>query len=75
MVFTSMSSKVNYIIATVADGLNASATLPEAYREDVKNEISTAEDMEDNTILQDTLLGNKVLHGGENSFEVFFLTK
>ena len=64
--------KVNYVISTVADGFNVCNNLSEESRIDVRNEINLAQDMEDNKLLEESLLSNKALCGGETAFDTFF---
>ena len=60
MVFAKISTKVNCIASTVGDGFNICNNLPEESRIGIRNEIDLAQGMEDNTLLKDSLFGNKV---------------
>ena len=64
MKFTKMSSKVHHLLSSMLESFNVSIKASEDYRLDLENEIQLAQDMEDNTLLQDKLFGNEVLHGG-----------
>ena len=71
MKFTKMSSKVHCLLSSIPESFNVSINMSEDYRVDLQNETPLAQDMEDNTLLQDTLLSNNVLHGRETVFGVF----
>ena len=64
MQFTKMSSKANYLLSTTPEALNLSTTMSDEHKLDVQNEMQLAQDMEDDVLLEDSLIGNKVLHGG-----------
>ena len=41
------------------------------YETSVKNELQLMQDLEDDILLQDCLLGNKIIYGGETQFDEF----
>ena len=71
MEFAKMSSKVHCLLATIPEALNVNATMSDEHKADVENEMQIVQDVEDDVLLEDSLLGNKVFHGGETNFEFF----
>ena len=71
MKFAKKSSKINYMLRTVAESLNFSVKLNQNYKEEIKSELNLLNELENQNLLEDTLLGNKTLHGGETKFKVF----
>ena len=55
MRFSKESIKVNYFIAT--GGFNMKVYMSDEYKLDVRNEMQINQDIEDNTLLEDSLLG------------------
>ena len=43
------------------------------YETSVKNELQLIQDLEDDILLQDCLLGNKIIYGGKTQFDEFML--
>ena len=72
MPFTKMSSKVNYLLATMPEVLNLSTTMLDEHEFDLKNQMQLAQDIEDGVLLEDSLLGNKGLHRGKQTLMYFF---
>ena len=71
MKFTKVSSKVHCLLSSTPDRFNVSTNTSEDYRAGFQNEKQLAQEMEDNTLLQDALVSNNVLHGRETAFGIF----
>ena len=69
--FTKKSSKISYMLSAVAESLNCTVKLNQNYKEDTKSELSPSNEIENQNLLEDTLLGNRTLCGGETKFKVF----
>ena len=61
MKFAKKSSKINYMLRTVAESLNFSVKLNQNYKEEIKSELNSLNELENQNMLEDALLGNKVL--------------
>jgi len=71
MTFASKSSKVNYIISTVAESMNMVVKLNPNSKEEIEREFVLFSELEDQNLLEDSILGNKLLYGGETKFSPF----
>ena len=71
--FAKKSSKINYMLSTVAEILNLSIKLNQNYREEIKIELNLLNELENQNLLEDALLGNKTLCGGETKFKVLLI--
>ena len=60
---TKVSSKVNCVMRTASESANALISFSEAYKEEIRNDTSMIQQIEDNNILEDFTLGSKASHG------------
>ena len=70
MKFAQKSSKINCMISTVAESLNCTVKLNQNHKEEIKSELNLLSELENQNLLEDSLLGKKTLCGGETKFKV-----
>ena len=71
MKFAKKASKLNYMLSALAKSLNFSVKLNQKFKEEIKSELNLLNELENQNLLADALLGNKMLCGGETKFQVF----
>ena len=71
MKFAKKSSKVNYMITTVAESLNNTLRMNDNFKDEIRNELVFLSELENQNLLEDSILGNKIIYGGETKFEAF----
>ena len=71
MKFARKSSKTNYMITAVAESLNMKVRLNPNAKEEIQREFVLLSDLENQNLLEDSILGNKLLYGGETIFTPF----
>ena len=71
MKFAKNLSKINYMISTVSESLNTTIKIDKNYKEEIKRELLLLSELEYQNLLQDSILGNKVIYGGETKFKDF----
>ena len=69
--FAKHSLKINYIISTVSQSLNTTVKIDKNYKEEIKRELLLLSELENQNLLQDSILGNKIIYSGEAKFSTF----
>ena len=71
MQFAKKSSKVNYLLSTVSESLNLTVKMDPNFKEDIRRELNMLTNLENNDLLADSALGNKLIYGGQTMFGTF----
>jgi len=71
LAFAKTKCKKNYVANYVCKYTNAKVRLSGECKDSVQKEIQIMQDLEDDLLLIDSLLGNRLLHGGKKSFNKF----
>ena len=71
LTFSNAKCKTNYVINSAFESTGAKFRLNKDYEDMVKQEIGLMQDLEDDLLLWDYSLGNKLLHGEETAFDKF----
>ena len=68
MKFAKKSSMINYMISVVSESLNSSVKLNENYKEEIKRKLMLLSELENQNVMEDSIIGNKIMCGGETNF-------
>ena len=59
------------MISTVSQSLNTTVKIDENYKEEIKRELLLLSKLENQNLLQDSILGKKIIYGRETKFSAF----
>ena len=62
--FAKKSSKVNYMLSTIVKSLNITARLNQDFKDKMKRELQLLNKIENQNLLEDLIIENKVIYGG-----------
>ena len=71
MKFAEKSSKVNFMLRMASESVNICDNMSKDFVNEIKNELSLVEALECQNVLEDSILGNKILYFGETHFSPF----
>ena len=70
--FTKPSTKAKWLLSVIGEEFRIESGIDDDNKEAIINELAIIEAMEDNEILEDSLLTYAKLYGGETKFKLFF---
>ena len=59
------------MISTVSQSLNTTVKIDENYKEEIKRELLLLSKLDNQNLLQDLILGKKIIYRGETKFSTF----
>ena len=59
------------MISIVSESLNTTTKIDKNYKEEIKRELLLLSELDNQNLLQDSILGNKVIYRGETKFSAF----